>query len=103
MNVEKSALEEIFACHLKAYHCPEPQREYEFHPTRKWRFDFAWPEEMIAVEVEGWGRHQKRDGFEADIEKYNTAVYCGWALYRFNGKMVRDGRAIDFMRTVLLA
>ena len=27
--------------------------EYRFHPTRKWRFDYAWPENKIALEVEG--------------------------------------------------
>ena len=30
-----------------------PQREYRFDDVRKWRFDFAWPSLMFAVEVEG--------------------------------------------------
>jgi len=28
-------------------------KEYRFHPKRLWRFDFAVPELMIAVEIEG--------------------------------------------------
>jgi len=32
---------------------PEPVREYRFHPKRKWRFDFAWPDCQVAVEIEG--------------------------------------------------
>jgi len=100
---EKSLLEETLAQHIKAYKLPEPEREYEFHPVRKWRFDFAWPRARVAVEVEGWGRHQKRQGFEDDCEKYNAAIFAGWRLYRFNGAMVKDARAIDFLRDLLLA
>lgn len=27
--------------------------EYRFHPTRKWRFDFAIPHIKVAIEIEG--------------------------------------------------
>lgn len=33
-----------------------PQLQYKFHPTRKWAFDFAWPEVMLGVEVDGGAR-----------------------------------------------
>ena len=60
--------------------------EYRFHPTRRWRFDFANLERMIAVEVEGgvWtgGRHTRGKGFEGDIEKYNCGVALGWRILR---------------------
>ena len=53
-------------------------KEYKFHPTRRWRFDYAIPEHKIALEVEGgvWtgGRHTSPKGFLNDIEKYNTAT-----------------------------
>ena len=29
------------------------EQEYKFHPERKWRFDFAIPSNMIAIEYEG--------------------------------------------------
>ncbi len=65
---------------------PVPVSEYKFHPTRKWRFDYAWPELKIALEVEGgvWsgGRHTSGKGFTADMEKYNAAVASGWAVLR---------------------
>lgn len=66
---------------------PEPTPEYTFHPVRKWRFDYAWPLALIAVEVEGgvWtqGRHTRGAGFLADMEKYNAAVMFGWRVLRF--------------------
>lgn len=74
------------------------QREYKFHPTRRWRFDFAIPDHMVAIEVEGgtWanGRHTRGSGFEKDCEKYNAATLDGWRVFRFTTGMVQDGRAI---------
>lgn len=60
--------------------------EHRFHDTRKWRFDFADPDALIALEVEGGvhtqGRHTRGKGFLADMEKYNTAVSMGWRVFR---------------------
>lgn len=58
-------------------------REHRFHDTRRWRFDFAFPEARVAVEIEGRGRHQTFAGFRADTEKYNTALLLGWRVLRF--------------------
>lgn len=79
-------------------HLEKPDTEYRFHGKRRWRFDFAWPALMLAVEVEGgqWvnGRHQRGKGFEDDCEKYNEAALYGWTVLRFTGDMVKDGRAL---------
>lgn len=54
MVKKKSQLEEEFAFAWKAgRYEPEFVREHRFHPTRRWRFDFAWPDEKVALEVEG--------------------------------------------------
>ncbi len=73
-----------------------------FHPSRKWRFDFAFPHlhPPLAIECEGgtWSRksrHTSGRGFEKDCEKYNAATLLGWRVLRFTGDQVRDGRAID--------
>lgn len=61
-------------------------KEYQFHPKRKWRFDYALPQHKIALEVEGgvWtgGRHIRAQGFLGDMEKYNTATLMGWRVFR---------------------
>ncbi len=93
--------EETFALHLRATGLDlGVEREYVFHPTRKWRFDFAWPEKKIAVEIEGgvWmprGAHTGGVGVTRDIEKNNAAVELGWRLFRFVPAMVKSGEAID--------
>ena len=100
----KSAIEETFALHCKA-HALTPEREYMFAKPRKWRFDFAFPEQKIAVECEGGvftnGRHTRGSGFVKDAEKYNMAAALGWFVFRFDGGAVKRGEAIDFMLKVL--
>ena len=63
-----------------------PIFEHRFHPKRKWRFDVAWPDFKVAIEIEGgvWtkGRHNRPAGFIKDIEKYNEAALRGWILLR---------------------
>ena len=70
----------------------DPETEYRFHDKRRWRFDFAFPEEKIAVEIEGGtfskSRHTTGTGYEKDCEKYNAAVLNGWRVFRFTGKMI---------------
>jgi len=94
-----SAVEEALALQIALCDLPEPVREFRFHPVRRWRFDFCWPEYMIAVEAEGgkWvqGRHQRPDGFEKDCEKYNAAAALGWRVFRFTADMIDAGDAVD--------
>ena len=100
----KSAAEESLKRHLRADRAPPYKREYRFHETRRWRFDFAWPDYMLAVEVDGLtlegGRHQRFKGVEGDNDKINTAQILGWMVLRFSQNQVKDGTAIN---TILLA
>ena len=90
---------------LKAVGLPEPVAEYRFHHERRWRFDGAWPEQLIAMEIEGgiWieGRHTRGKGFEDDCEKYNAAAALGWRLLRFTPAMINDGRALKDIEDTL--
>lgn len=83
---------------------PTPATELRFHPTRQWRFDYAWPEKRISVEVEGgiWnrGRHTRGRGFIEDMEKYNEAGRLGWRVFRFQPKDLKTGKAQTFMKEV---
>jgi very-short-patch-repair endonuclease len=94
-----SVLEALFAQQVRALRLPEPVREYRFDAIRRWKFDFAWPAQKVAVECEGgiWtsGRHTRGAGFEVDCEKYNAATLQGWRVVRFTSGMVKNGAAID--------
>lgn len=93
--------EETLVQHLRAAKLSDYIREYKFHPTRRWRFDFAWTKQLLAVEIEGGtsrynqkSRHTSFSGFANDTEKYNEAVSMGWRLLRFTTDQVKQGVAL---------
>ena len=94
---------------------PDPHPEYRFareivgdepglrkrlkaKGLKDWRFDLAWPQLMVAAEVEGGGYvnggHVRGRGFANDLEKYGWAAYYGWTVYRCDSDMIRSGLAI---------
>lgn len=93
----------VNAC--QRYGLPLPVPEYQFHPGRRWRFDYAFPLHMVAVEIEGgaWtnGRHTRGKGFVADLEKYNAAALLGWQLLRYTPDQISE--AIRDLRLALKA
>lgn len=89
----------------KACGIPEPQTEYRFHPVRKWRFDYAWPEQQVALESDGgvWinGGHNRGSGWIKDTEKRNCAASLGWRILRFQPKELTSTAAIDLIKLTL--
>lgn len=76
----------IVAAFFKSEGLPPFVTEHHFHTERKWRFDFAWLEEKVALEVEGgcfvFGGHSRGAGMRKDMEKYNSATLLGWRVLR---------------------
>jgi len=79
-------------------------KEYRICKDRKWKFDYAIPEKMIAIEIEGavWsnGRHTRGLGYTKDIEKYNRAILDGWKLIRFTYDHIKNGYMYDTLNTL---
>lgn len=75
--------EEALATELAAVALPgwDLVREYRFHPSRKWRFDFAFPSVRLAIEVDGRGHFTGKS--IGDYERQNAAVMLGWRILRF--------------------
>ena len=100
-----SELEDLLLWQIEAVELPIPEREVQWHPTRKWRSDFIWKDKMVIAECEGatytYGRHTRGGGFEKDCEKYNTATLMGYSVYRFTRKMVESGDAISTLEKAL--
>jgi very-short-patch-repair endonuclease len=93
----KSPHEEAFAIAWRVLNGPPFEREYKFAlPPRQWRFDFAWPEAKIAVEIDGGvhegparGRHMRQAGYEKDAEKMANAALMGFRVIRLTPSMIQ--------------
>jgi very-short-patch-repair endonuclease len=132
-RADRDKHEAALDAHLRCYGLPQFCREYRFAAVRvgwvshdgdqklgvagkklrdllreeglqDWRFDFAWPRRLIAVEIEGGGergRHARHKGFLEDCRKYNAATKLGWRVYRFTGQQVQSAEAVKFIADVL--
>ena len=99
----KSAIEELFYLQLKAMHqrdgVPMPKRQWKPIEERQFRLDFAWPDQMLCVEVQGMA-HRIKERFESDAERHNILTWRNWRIYYVTGKMVRGGQAAQLVRTI---
>jgi len=72
----------------------EPVAEYNFDAEigRKHRFDWAFVEQKIAVEVDGGGfaKFGGRHATDKDREKMNIAARLGWRVFRFSPRQLTD-------------
>ena len=97
--------EDALCLQIRAAGLPEPVREYRFAPPRRFRFDAAYPDRMIAIEVEGgvWtgGRHVRGSGYSADCEKYSIAAILGWRVLRVTTGQVDSGQALAWIEQAL--
>lgn len=77
---------------------PEMVKEFHFCPDRKWRADYAFPNDKLLIEIEGgvWsgGRHFRGVGAIKDMEKYNEAAILGYRLLRFTPKQIKGFQAL---------
>lgn len=93
----------VLLMHCRAMGLPEPVAEFRFHPTRRWRFDFAWPDLKLAVEIDGGafmaggGRHTRGAGYRADCEKLAEAAIAGWRVIRCLPEHVTKGEAAKWI------
>jgi len=82
---------------------PWGEIEVQFHPTRRWRFDWALPAEKIAVELDGYQYHTSRAGWLKDMEKMNEADLLGWHVFHVTPRDIENGNADQLMNRILLA
>ena len=83
---------------------PPLEKEFRFHPVRKWRSDFVHLPSRTLIEIEGGifmnGRHNRGAGFAADLEKYFAASLLGWRVVRLGQKELTEesiGRLVELV------
>jgi very-short-patch-repair endonuclease len=99
-----SRLEKRFELLWRALGGPDLEKEFRFHPVRKWRADFAHLPSRTLIEIEGGiyinGRHNRGAGFAADLEKYLEAALDGWRVVRL-GPDSLTGDSVERLIAVL--
>jgi very-short-patch-repair endonuclease len=77
-----SVLESRLGRLLRAARLPLPHREYAVMDAA-YRLDFAWPEQKLAVELDGYASHSSAKAFGDDRSRQNELVLAGWTVLRF--------------------
>lgn len=97
----RSKAEECLAAALEAEPLPgwDLVREYRFDASRKWSFDFAFPSQRLAIEVDG-RRHRTMRGQRTDSEKLNEAVRQGWRILHAPASGMSGVKARELVRLV---
>lgn len=67
-------------------------QEFRFDKVRLYKFDFAFPDHLIAIEFEGGvfnpakTGHTSGMGYHNNCDKYNLATLQGWRILRYTSK-----------------
>ena len=95
---DKEGLENSFLAHwvMLFPQLPPPVRQFKIrnpNTGRDWRLDFAWAEELLAVEIQGgaWtgGGHNTALGQQKDYIRHNHLTWKGWRVLYFNTPMLK--------------
>ncbi|MDA8289197.1 MAG: DUF559 domain-containing protein [Actinomycetota bacterium] len=104
-RLERERFEAALAAQIEQLGLPMPVRQARLVPGREFAFDFAWPDQRLACEVDGGlhsgGRHVRGAGAERDAEKYSLAAAEGYRVVRVSTGMVKDGRAVELVARAL--
>lgn len=109
-TVRKFPFKDAYALILEKVTGFEWWAEVSFHPTRKWRFDYATSEKegfnpKVAIEIDGGiftrGRHSSGIGQKKDMEKMNAAVESGWAVLHYIPDEKLNREVLEQIKNVL--
>lgn len=67
----------------------EPAEVRQQHAVDRYRIDFAWPDVMLALEVDGW-HHRSPEGAAHDALRDAVLRAAGWLVVRVDDRHGRD-------------
>lgn len=101
-----SEIELTLANRLNRAGLPPGVPQFRFVDGRQFRFDRAWPDRMVAVEVQGgiWSQngHGRGSIIARDCAKLSLAAALGWRVLPLTKEMIEDGQAVDLIAQALV-
>ena len=84
-GIPQKELERRFLRLIRAYGLPKPVRQKR---SGNRKIDFAYPELMIAIEVDGWNSHGSPAALASDLKRQNELILRGWTILRFTWSQI---------------
>lgn len=82
-----------------------PEYEVQFAPPRKWRFDYCFQTQKLAIEVQGGlfvqGRHVRGAALLKEHEKLNEAAIRGYRIIYCQPKDFETGAVFELVKRAL--
>lgn len=114
-KTSRERLGDAFAVQCRAHNLPQFHRNHRFALSigREWRFDFAWPELEVGIEIETLilrrlggvtlttGRQTTPEGFREEFQKHAAAALLGWTALRFEQSMITSGEAVAIAQRLI--
>lgn len=86
---------------LRVLELPAPKEEVRVVPHRRFVWDLAWSDRMLAVECQGsiysQGHHTRGRGYTDDCIKMAEGLLAGWRILWITSDMVKSGQAVDYI------
>lgn len=88
IGVTDSPLEATLLKLLREAGLPIPMLQYEVRDGDRFigRVDFAYPDDLVAIEADGFRYHDGRTGFDAERARTNELQALGWRVLRITSK-----------------
>lgn len=100
-----SMLEVVLKNRLEHAGLPLGETQFRFIEGRQHRFDRAWPEHMVAVEIQGGvysdDGHGRKSIVARDCLKLSLAAALGWRVLPLTKDMIESGQAVELIRQAL--
>ena len=99
-GIPSEELEREFLRLIRRFRLPKPVRQ---RPQGRYRIDFAYPDAMLAIEVDGWSSHGTPAALANDLRRQNKLVLSGWTVLRFTWKQLVESpdEVVATIRTAL--
>ncbi len=66
----------------------------------RFRLDFAYPDQKIAIEYDGWEWHSSRSAFDRDRRRDRMLQLAGWTVLRITSQ-TSDSDLLDTLRALV--